>query len=269
MIQVPSRDLSAAAGEALKRYQAEVDSETDFGRRVELAVERFRRRNRKRNPVFRQVRRTLASMCSGAQRCMYCEDSAADEVEHHRPKHLYPEQVFVWENYLYACGSCNSPKNSSFAVFTAGGLRVDLARRRDQTAVQPAIGDPVLLDPRIENPLDYIMLDILGSTFWFVPTPAPRSREFERASYTIQLLRLNERDHLPVARGEAYESYRARLVEYVHERDARAGQSPLRRMIRAIQRMQHPTVWFEMCRQNRQIPVLRPLFERAPEALSW
>ena len=33
-------------------------------------------------------------MCAGAKRCMYCEDSAADEVEHHLPKNLYPEFVF-------------------------------------------------------------------------------------------------------------------------------------------------------------------------------
>jgi 5-methylcytosine-specific restriction endonuclease McrA len=269
MIQIPSRELPPPVRRTLRKYQSEIDSEPDFGKRVEIASARFRLRNRDTNAAFSQVRRTLTLMCSGAKRCMYCEDSAADEVEHHRPKNLYPEHVFDWENYLYACGPCNGPKNSRFAVFEPNGSIVDVTRKRGEPARPPVVGHPVLLHPRIENPLEFMMLDILGDTFLFVPTAVAPSQEFERASYTIQLLRLNQRDHLPVARREAYGGYTSRLLEYVPKRDAGAGITALGRMIDAIGRMQHPTVWSEMRRQRSLIPELTRLFGLAPEALTW
>jgi hypothetical protein len=200
---------------------------------------------------------------------MYCEDSAADEVEHHRPKNLYPEHVFVWQNYLYACGPCNGPKKNQYAVFVADGSIVDVTRGYHQPVSPPVAGEPLLLHPRVENPLDYMMLDIQGDTFLFVPAADPQSREFERAKYTIELLRLNGRDHLPVARREAYGSYRARLVEYIHRRDAGANASALNLLIDALRRLQHPTVWSEMRRQHDLIPELTHLFASAPEALNW
>jgi hypothetical protein len=246
-----------------------VDAELDFEKRVELAAAKFKHLNRQSNPAFQHVRRTLTLMCSGAKRCMYCEDSAADEVEHHRPKNLYPGHVFAWENYLYACGPCNGPKNSRFAIFTTEGAMVDISRKREQAPAPPVPGDPVMLHPRTEDALEHMMLDIAGGTFLFVPTAPDGSREFQRASYTIEILRLNSRDHLPVARREAYGSYKARLTEYVHKRDAGTGSPALRHMIEAIRRMQHPTVWFEMRRQSPRIPELAHLFGFAPEALRW
>lgn len=96
-----------------------------------------------------------------------------------------------------------------------------------------------------------------------------QSQEFERASYTIQILRLNQRDYLPVARREAYESYKSRLLEYVRMRDAGADNSSLGLLIAAIKRMQHPTVWSEMSRQRDWVPELTHLFGLAPEALTW
>jgi len=200
---------------------------------------------------------------------MYCEDSAADEVEHHRPKDLYPGHVFAWENYLYACGPCNGPKNNRFAVFAADGSLVDLTRKRGQLPKPPPTGDPVLLHPRIEDPLDYMMLDIRGNTFLFVPTAPKTSREFKRADYTIAIMELNYKDHLPIARREAYGSYRARVTEYISKRNAGVGRLRLRLMIKAIKRMQHPTVWSEMRRQHAKIPELARLFQLAPEALNW
>jgi hypothetical protein len=124
-----------------------VDAEPDFGRRVQLAAAKFKQFNGTGSTTFQDVRHTLTLMRAGAKRCMYCEDSAADEVEHHRPKDLYPGHVFAWENYLYACGPCNGPKNNRFAVFAADGSLVDLTRKRGQLPKPPPTGDPVLLHP--------------------------------------------------------------------------------------------------------------------------
>jgi hypothetical protein len=87
-----------------------------------------------------------------------------------------------------------------------------------------------------------MMLD-LRDTFEFVPTAARNSREFERAKYTIELLRLNLRDDQKVARREAYGNYRARLVEFIHRRDSGVARKRLDLSIAAMGRIAHPTVW--------------------------
>jgi hypothetical protein len=92
---------------------------------------------------------------------MYCEDAPADEVEHHSPKDLYPELVFTWRNYLYACGPCNGPKNNRFAVMDpADGRLIDVSRPRGAPVIPPAQGTLALLDPRRDDPMAFLMLDL-------------------------------------------------------------------------------------------------------------
>ncbi len=208
-------------------------------------------------------------MCAGARRCGYCEDSAADEVEHIRPKDLYPELVFAWHNYLYACGHCNRPKNNRFAVFPRGARKPIEVRRRPGAPLEPPRqGTPALIDPRHEDPMAFLMLD-LRETFFFIPIASKGSKDHARAEYTLDILRLNARELLLVARAEAFTGYRARLSEYVSLREQGAAPSALARRTQSIQRAAHPTVWKEMQRQHRQHPELRDLFRRAPEALDW
>src|ERR1700722_14981501 len=129
MIRLPNRDLPEAAKWKLKEYQAVVDNAGKFEEKVAVAKTLFKQRNTTKNATFKVVRDTLAEMCSGARRCCYCEDSVADEVEHVKPKDWYPEAVFAWENYLYACGPCNGPKNNRFSIFHAKhGKVVELGR---------------------------------------------------------------------------------------------------------------------------------------------
>jgi uncharacterized protein (TIGR02646 family) len=269
MVQIEPAQLPRHAEEGLLRYQAEVDAERNYAQRVETAAAKFKSYNRKTNTVFEQVKSVLDVMCSGARRCMYCEDSAADEVEHHHPKNLYPELTFRWDNYLFACGPCNGPKNNRFAVFTDGGEILAIERKRGGRVTKPAVGEKVLLDPRAENPLNYLMLDIGGGTFRFVPIAARRSREARRAEYTIDVLGLNRRAFLPRARREAYGSYRARMVEFGKMRDRGTGGKELSLLVDAMRRMQHPTVFHEMRRQRQLLPELKNLFQEVPEALNW
>lgn len=268
MIQLPEEELPGAAKIWLERWQAEIDALGEYPERVRQAKSRFKARNTGKNKTFGHVKNTLGRMCCGARRCMYCEDSAADEVEHIWPKDLYPEAVFRWDNYLYACGPCNGPKNNRFAVFSDGGEIVDVTRGSDDPVVEPPRGAPLLIDPRREDPLEFLILD-LSETFWFVAFPEPESPEYLRAEYTIDVLKLNERDLLPAARREAYGSYVARLKEYIAERDSGASPEALAIFVQALQNMQHPTVWREMRRQHAIHPVLKRLFDRAPEALEW
>jgi hypothetical protein len=190
-------------------------------------------------------------------------------VEHIKPKHLYPSEVFVWENYLYACGPCNGPKNNKFAVFNPStGAIMHITRQFVVTATEPPIGDPVLIDPRREDPLHFFELD-LRDTFQFVPAFGLSARERERAIYTRSVLRLNERDLLVQARRSAYGSYIARLKEYISEKMKDAPAQRLDLYIDGLRRMGHPTVWKEIQRQQDRIDDLSSLFQQAPEAMEW
>lgn len=269
MIQLPHMHLSEPAFGELRNLQAAIDKVASYSDRVVAAKEMFRAKNVKTNATFTIVRETLSRMCSGAQRCCYCEDSAADEVEHIKPKHLYPESVFVWENYLYACGPCNGPKNNRYAIFDqASGAMVEIGSSRKTPVVAPPAGDPVLIDPRHEDPLYFFELDILD-TFQFVPAYGLSAKDRQRAIYTREVLRLNQRDLLVRARRTAYGSYVARLRTYIIEKDTGATLEKLALHISGLQRMDHPTVWKEIQRQHSRIPMLDRFFALAPEALRW
>ncbi|MCH8875192.1 MAG: HNH endonuclease [Chloroflexi bacterium] len=42
--------------------------------------------------------------------CAYCEQFARGEVDHFRPKNRFPERVYEWSNWVFACHDCNSAK---------------------------------------------------------------------------------------------------------------------------------------------------------------
>ncbi|MBZ4376598.1 hypothetical protein [Corallococcus sp. AS-1-6] len=269
MIHLPNLPLPEPANTQLKGYQQEIDSLPDYAMQVERAKERFSNLNKKGHPTFDAVKATLSKMCVGVQRCAYCEDSLADEVEHIRPKALYPELTFAWMNYLYACGPCNGPKNNRFAVFAQGtGVHTDVGRRRNAPVVPPVPGTPVLLDPRVEDPMDFMSLEI-RQTFLFTATAAPGTVAYQRAKYTIELLGLNSRESLPRTRCHAYRDFLMHLRGYVQDRAHGHAPEHLQHLAHDIQTRQHATVWREMKRQHQLIPELKRLFEAAPEALGW
>ncbi|MXY04633.1 MAG: hypothetical protein F4Y55_02040 [Gammaproteobacteria bacterium] len=256
--------MDQATSEVLDAYQAEVDTAGNYEEQVRAATQLWRPRAAR--SAFRRVRAGLVEMCAGAQRCCWCEDSAATDIEHIWPKSLYPERTFRWENYLLACGGCNRHKGGRFAVLD-GERGVFVSRRPNFSTVRPVRGAAVLVDPRVEDPLEYFVLEIVD-TFLFLPCEGLSLADEQRADYTIKLLDLN-REYLRIARGEAYGAYRARLVEYRKERKRRAPAKALARLADAIIASAHPTVWREMQRQYSQISEVATLFEDVPEALDW
>ncbi len=268
MIRLPERSLPDAVAVQLAAWQADVDRLPAYAGRVEAAKDAFSARNKRGNATFDAVKVVLDGKCSGARRCVYCEDSFADEVEHFRPKDWYPEAVFAWANYLYACGPCNGPKNNQFAVFVGDDVVPrELRRRRGEPVEPPPDGPHVCIDPRSEEPTALLHLDL--GNFEFVPLARAGTREHVRADHTIDLLRLNHREYLPRARAEAFGHCRARLTEFVERKEAGVSADRLERLADAVRRMAHPTVWHEMKRQSESVPELAALFACAPEALAW
>jgi hypothetical protein len=269
MIRLRNVSLPATATTNLQNWQRLVDKKPNYAEQVAAAKRDFAQRNKKSNKTFQIVKEALVKMCSGARRCIYCEDSFADEVEHIKPKDLYPSEVFSWSNYVYACGPCNGPKNNKFAVISAATMTlVDVTRPPRAPVVAPEVGAPALINPRWEDALKFIELDLVD-TFFFLPSKPAGTKDYQRADYTIEVLRLNDREALRVARKEAYGSYVARLDQYIKRRDAGAPKKDLARLVRALKRMQHPTVWKEIKRQHSYIPELNRLFTQAPEATKW
>ncbi|MEZ4773325.1 MAG: aminoglycoside phosphotransferase [Bacteroidia bacterium] len=270
MTRLFPQSLSKTCNQALSSYQAEIDRLTLYEDRIEKARQIWP--HRKQNNPFEEVKEKLAAMCSGARRCHYCEDSYADEIEHFFPKVIFPEKTFVWNNFLLACGPCNSPKSNKFAIFEKESReQLNLTSQYSLKKVRkqpPPIGDPVLINPRNENPLDFLFLDINDSFMFTEIEEDEESEAYQRAYYTIQILKLNIRDDLVRARKSAYGNYKARLREYIIERNL-AQSSKTAELIQNIQQELHPTVWAEMKRQHNHIPELNELFSTAPEALSW
>ena len=263
MLPVPNDALPQAHQATLARYQRDVDDKGTYRKRVEAARRLFSSRNRKSNPTFAVVREKLTELCPGLARCMYCEDSAANEVEHIRPKDLYPELVFAWRNFLYACGPCNRRKGNRFSVIDhISGQIIDVTRPKGAAIVPPRPGKAVLINPRRENPLNFLILD-LRQTFRYTPIAESGTLDFERAVHTIDVLKLNERDYLVDARETAFHSYRDLLLRYKQQCEG----PQKRNALRLIRRNYHPTVWWEMLRQRNNWSVLTGLFDNVPELL--
>ncbi|WP_346895564.1 hypothetical protein [uncultured Roseibium sp.] len=266
MLHLSDPNLPARVSAKLAEYQDEIDEVENYAERVTLGKSRFSSRNTTTNATFRVVRARLSEMCSGAQRCVYCEDSVGDEVEHIKPKDLYPEDVFRWPNYIYACGPCNGGKNNKFAVINQGNL-VIVTRPRGAPITPPSLGDPAFINPRTEDPLAFLTIDLLG-TFLILPCEGLDPVAESRAKFTIEVLNLN-RDLLLDARQNAFGGYRARLLEYRHRRDDGADVNELNALRDDLLATPHPTVWAEMKRQAPFIPTLQDLFEAVPEANEW
>lgn len=266
-LRSPITPLSNATLAELAGLQQNVDGQPNYAARVDGAKTSWASAKKDKAP-FLEVKRVLDEMCWGNRRCNYCEDSVADEIEHFRPKDLYPERAFVWENYLYACGPCNGPKNNHFEVFTTppGAGRTDVTRRRNDPVVAPPVGDDILLNPRVDDPTRYLALD-LGGTFTFSPrTTLANQWERDRAAHTIELLRLNTRPFLVKGRRTTFTFLLAALQKAAAIAAVNGDVSALRD---AIQNTPHRCVWAEMLVLEHHRTTLEPLLAAIPAAKTW
>jgi uncharacterized protein (TIGR02646 family) len=78
-----------------------------------------------------EVKRCLQEMC--VDKCAYCEHATGvgyyGDIEHFRPKAVFPEYTFTWANLLFSCAICNNA-----------------AHKADHFPLDPT-GRPLLIDP--------------------------------------------------------------------------------------------------------------------------
>jgi uncharacterized protein (TIGR02646 family) len=195
--------LSAASPESVKQ----------------LAAIRWKNRSSGR---FAEIRTVLRDMCSGHERCMYCEDSAATDIDHFCPRAVDPLLAFVWTNYLLACSTCNS--NFKRAEYPVG-----------------ADGSPLLIDPTTEDPM--LHLDLSPSTGRYVP-----QSDSAKGSESIRVFGLN-RELLEAARRDAWVLLQAIVVAYgdAMERD---DQQQADRYADLVRHVSHAQVWATLAQSD-------------------
>lgn len=232
-------------------------------------------------------------MCSGVQICVYCEHNEATDIEHIYPKRLYPEKAFTWDNYVFACGRCNTHyKGENFKIFSPIGSATvqDITPQVDVYNI-PSNDDAVFIHQRNEDPMALLELDILNQQYIFSERYAD-GRNYEKAKYTKEILGLNERADLVRQRKAAHRWYFSELSKYVAVKNAVDFNSLIlaakgeiiidTTSVFAIEKQRsldsikddiishsHPTVWKELIRQRDQLPQTNVLINQAIEILAW
>ncbi|MTI12225.1 hypothetical protein E1189_04095 [Sansalvadorimonas verongulae] len=68
---------------------------------------------------------------------------------------------------------------------------MEISRKKGDAVIPPPEGDDVFINPRNENPLDFIILDL--ETLLFIAKPGISPKDKARAKYTVEILKLNAR----------------------------------------------------------------------------
>lgn len=266
-------DLSADAAQLAARmlvdlasFQEEVNRAPTYAERVKAAAKQWE--SKRKLAVFRTVRELLHAMCPGNVRCMFCEDSVASEIEHFQPKGLYPGLVFEWANFLYACGDCNGPgwKGSRLKIRKPDGTIVQQFGHRKGKILPPDDGALLLIHPRYEDPLELLDLDLPSGVFC---ARSATGFERDRADHTIEVLGLNEREHLVRARQNTYHAAQDHLEKTASLLSGGGSVDAIKLRKDALLRNTHRTVWEEMKRQRGRYAELKRLFDSAPDAAAW
>ncbi len=124
-------------------------------------------------------------MASGVERCMYCEDNEGTDIEHFRPKSVYPEHTFDWHNYLLACSACNSNHKRTRFPLDGGG-------------------EPLLIDPTAEDPRAHLR---------FSPKTGKYRAQTDKGHHSIDVFGL-DRSNLETSRRNAWDQIQALIVHY-------------------------------------------------------
>ncbi len=110
-----------------------------------------------------------------SQLCGYCEESTEGEVDHFKPKKVFPESVYEWNNWIYACHTCNHGKSEKWPD---GGYV-----------------DPCAV-PVGERPEKFFAFDLKSG--FIIPMEGLAADQSEQAKQMIKDLKLNAESHVKI-----------------------------------------------------------------------
>lgn len=281
----------------MKQIQQLISDEASFEARAKKANSKWESKTSSMvaKVAFQEIKDTLLKMCVGVEICVYCENNEATDIEHIYPKKLYPEKTFVWRNYVLACGKCNTHyKSDKFKIFNPRNstTEIDITPPRGQY-LKPQTKDALFINQRVEDPMDFLELDLINQQFIFTERHPEGTREYLKAKYTIALLGLNTRAALTEQRRHATIHFRNLLEKYVNAKQAqnfadlmiainddfngidqsKAFQQEKKRILNSLKNditsYSHPTVWKELIRQRNNLPKINAFLNQAPEAIRW
>lgn len=141
-------------------------------------------------------------MAGPQARCFFCADSRGTDIEHFWPKSVYPQRMFLWMNLLLSCSTCNTRKGIQFPL--------------------DGVGHPLLVDPTLDDPWDYLFFDSLTGNITAKYDPQTQSYNPKGLATTdSKMLSLND-EPVVVRRQAIYE----RLTRYIGQ--VLSGIAPLR-----------------------------------------
>ncbi|MRG96762.1 hypothetical protein [Polyangium spumosum] len=144
--------------------------------------------DQEKTKAFDEIDRVLRRMAPGNEQCMYCECSKGSDIEHFWPKEKYPGRAYTWENYLWACGICNTHfKGTQFP--------------RD------AQGKPLLVNPTDEDEEPSVHLQ-------FTPSSGKLVGLTDKGDWTVRVLGFDRRANLDRDRRDAWRGLQNSIVQY-------------------------------------------------------
>ncbi|MDD2727658.1 hypothetical protein [Malikia sp.] len=135
MKRVQRPELPHRVAQYLERQQQEINRRQSTGM---LNIDAFWK-GRRATKTVGQALKALQKSMGPTEPCMYCVDNHGTDVEHFWPKGHYPGRAFDWANWLLCCTECGRIK----------GVRFPLDQYQQ----------PLLIDPTIEDPWDYMDFD--------------------------------------------------------------------------------------------------------------
>ncbi|HLP57065.1 MAG TPA: HNH endonuclease [Fluviicola sp.] len=289
MIQLDYKKLSATEQTILDDLQHKVNLKTPFLEKTAEAQNLWGSKGGVTGKqAFEKIRAELYNLCVFVGVCNYCEQSEANDIEHIHPKSFFPEFSFVWDNYLLACKQCNSAfKLDKCYIIDPSDELFSVPRK-----TEPPHKTHALINPRTENPNDFMVLNL--KTFRFMPLPDLSKKDENRVKATLEILALNERDVLIEARKSASRHFYDLFERLVRIRESSSiveleqclypNEEFINRNLtigeiqeqltlsfkKHITKNQHPSVWHSIkIIASRTDERWINLFNRFPEALHW
>jgi uncharacterized protein (TIGR02646 family) len=205
-----------------------------------IAAWKFARETQTMNSVLG----ILQTMTGNRHRCMYCLDSHGSDIDHFRPKAIFPEKMFDWENFVLSCTPCGRYKGDDFPETNGKALLID------PTSVDP--WEHLDFDPETGNLT--ARFDLATDSFSLI------------GETTVNQLRLSAREGLSTGYLKTY----VRIVAYV-ERSlpliSTRSLSPELFATEIAHRDDHGLLGWFLSRSGQTVPVFDRLFKESPE--SW